>query len=493
MANNRRKTRRKTEPSRRMSFISQHLAMTTDWCDVGKVTRIDVLPDEALLEIFDFYIKTSSPRRDSKWRVEPWQPLVHVCRRWRSVVLGSTRRLNMRLVCSPKTSSRDTLDLWPALPLVIDGYVSLYHVSTDNVIEVLGQSNRVCKVVLYLGGRQLEQVLAAMQVPFPELTHLQLMSSGQMLPVAPDSFLDGSAPRLRIFRLDGIPFPGLPNLLLTATHLVSLSLENIPHSGYFSPEAIVALISVLSNLEKLTLQFQSPQSHPDLETRPLPPSKLYVIPALKSLHFKGVIEYLEDLVTFNDTPQLDEIRITFFNQIDFHTPQLARFINRTPKLTKHGAHVVFYDNYAHVALRPLPGTLEIATSCKEPDWQLSFIEQVCNSSLYPLSTVEDLYIEHRYNKAWKNDSVENSQWLQLLLPFTAVKNLFLSKEFAPGIAAALQELVGGGVTQVLPGLQTIFVKGLEPWGASYKRILKFVAARRKSGHPISIAIWDENL
>jgi hypothetical protein len=45
--------------------------------------------------------------------------------------------------------------------------------------------------------------------------------------------------------------------------------------------------------------------------------------------FKGAIEYLEDLVTRIDTPQVAEMKITFFNQIDFHFPRLAQFINYT--------------------------------------------------------------------------------------------------------------------------------------------------------------------
>jgi hypothetical protein len=35
----------------------------------------------------------------------------------------------------------------------------------------------------------------------------------------------------------------LPKLHLSAAHLVHLRLENIPHPGYISPEAIVALSS----------------------------------------------------------------------------------------------------------------------------------------------------------------------------------------------------------------------------------------------------------
>jgi hypothetical protein len=451
------------------------------------VKRIDVLPDDTLLEIFDFYVEISWTERDFKRGVEKWQSLIHVCRRWRILVLGSPRRLNLQLYCTPETPARDRLHVWPALPLIVGGFI--ISSSPDNVIASLGESNRVCKVQLSsLAGWQLEQVLAAMQVPFPELTDLHLLSNGETEPVIPDSFLDGSAPRLQTFHVLGIPFPGLPKLHLSAPHLVALSLYKIPHSGYISPEAIVALISMMFSLEKLFLGFQSPQSRPDRETRRPPPSKRSVIPALIRLHFRGVIEYLEDLVTRIDTPQLDEMSITFFNQIDFDTPRLAQFINRTPKLGKRDAHVQFYDNSVHV--RVSPGRLEIAISCREPDWQLSSIEQVCNSSLRPLSAVEDLYIEHHYSVlVWNNEAIENTLWLQLLLPFTAVKNLYLSKEFAPGIAAALQELVGGRIIEVLPSLRNIFVKGFEPSRAFQKNTEQFVDARQLSGHIIAISEW----
>jgi hypothetical protein len=327
-----------------------------------------------------------------------------------------------------------------------------------------------------------------MQVPFPELTYLRLYSDGKTMPVIPDSFLDGSAPRLEIFLLDGIPFPGLPKLHLSVAHLVSLHLVNIPQSGYISPEVIVALISVLSSLEALSLKFESPQSRPDRETRRPPPSKRSVIPALYSFHFKGVIEYLEDLVTGIDTPQLDDMHTTLFNQIDFDTPRLAQFINRTLNLGKRDATVLFYDDSASVRLSP--GDLRVRISCREPGWQLSSIEQVCNS-LHALSTVEDLYIKHEYEQlVWKDDTIENTLWLQLFLPFTAVKNLYLSEEFATGIAAALQQLVGGGITGVLPSLQNIFVKGLEPSGPFEKDIEQFVAARQLSNHTITISDWN---
>jgi len=101
--------------------------------------------------------------------------------------------------------------------------------------------------------------------------------------------------------------------------------------------------------------------------------------------------------------------------------------------------------------------------------------------------IEDLYIEHQYSQlVWKNDAIENALWLELVLPFSAVKNLYLSKDFSQGIAAALQDLVG---TEVLPSLQNIFVEELEPSGPFQENIGPFVTARQHSGHPIIISVW----
>jgi F-box-like len=256
------------------------------------VIRIDVLPDDVLLGIFDFYTKMSSPYRD-KTGVEAWQSLVHVCRRWRNLVFQSPRRLNLQLYCTPETPAKDTLDVWPALPLIVQGFMDLCLV--DNIIAALGQSNRVCRVDLRLASWELEKLLPAMQVPFPELTELELFLYGEPLPVIPDSFLGRSAPRLRIFTLNDISFPGLPNLLLSATNLVSLRLTDIPE--YISPEAMGALLSVFSSLETLYLELQTPQSLPDRESRSLHPPKHSVLPAFHEFHFRGATEYLEELVT----------------------------------------------------------------------------------------------------------------------------------------------------------------------------------------------------
>ena len=460
--------------------------------------RIDVLPDDVLLETFELYMLIMKPSWVDKRGVESWQSLVHVCRRWRNLVFESPRRLDLQLVCTAETRVKEILDIWPALPLIVKGDVVVSS-RMDNVISALEQTNRVRQVDLYLEAWQLAVVLESMQVSFSELTNLRLWSLGATQ-VIPDSFLGGSAPRLRILHFYSIPFPGLPKLLLTATHLVQLYLHCIPHSGYISPKAMATLISVLSRLESLHLEFPSPLSRPDLESRIQSPSERSVLPALHEFCFKGFTEYLEEFVTHIDTPGLDRMEITFFNQIDFDCPRLVQFINGTPILREPDeAHVQFHYSTASVTLRyrtSKPGfnDLRINISNREQDWQPSSLAQVFDSSLptRALSMVEDLYIKYHYWLAvWENDAIENALWQELLYPFTAVKNLYISREFAPGIGAALQELVGGRVTEMLPNLQNVFVEELMLSGLFQENIRQFVAARQFSNHPITISVWDK--
>jgi hypothetical protein len=207
----------------------------------------------------------------------------------------------------------------------------------DDVIAGLEHNDRISQINLDVYGinttSQTEKLWTATQVPFPELAFLRLsfeFAFSPCGPVLPDSFLGGSAPRLRYFYLDAIPFPGLPKLLLSATHLVQLYLHNIPHPGYISPEAIATCLSALPSLEILRLDFESPQSHPDLKSRRPFPLTRSVLPTLTNFWFRGLNEYLEEFVARIDVPQLSST--TLFDDIDFDTPGLNQFISRTATL-----------------------------------------------------------------------------------------------------------------------------------------------------------------
>jgi hypothetical protein len=474
-----------TLPLRPMSFM-QSSATTAKLCNIGQAP-IGMLTDDSLLGIFGFYVhETQGTNR--------WMALVHVCQRWRNIILGSPRGLNLQLVCTARTPARRKLDVWPPLPIVIKQYVD-WTLDISNILAALKHNDRIREIKLtYIPSAQLEEVLPAMQEPFPALTRLEIHSAGTgetQLPVL------GSAPRLRVLVLRCNPFRGLPNLLFSATNLAVLFLHSVPHSGYISPETIVTCLSRLTGLKKLWLGFESPRPGLDRERRRPPQPTRSILPALAYFVSKGDSEYLEDLVSGIDAPQLGKLAITFFHQLIFDTPQLTRFISRIPTLRARDqakARLVFSEQHICVIFpRTLRGVFRIGISCIQSDWQLSALAQLCASS-FPqilIPTVEHLYIvENTYFRPHWRDDIENSQWLEILRPFTGVKDLYLSKELVPHIARPLQELVRGRVTESLPTLQRLLLeKGYQKSQPIEKAIGKFVGARLLSNRPMSISHW----
>jgi len=216
-----------------------------------QLITFDTLPDDVLLEMFDFYVDEDVDEdvddedgdhvSFKKHRMEGWITLSHVCRRWRSVVFQSPCRLNLRLVCTSTTCARDILDIWPPLPLIIhDSYFFKGDLSrVENIIAALELNDRVRQIDLVsLTNLEFGHVLdsAAMQKPFPELTHLDLgTDDGPGVPgqILPDSFLGGTAPRLRSLTFLGIPFPGLPKRLPLTSSIFHFIIFPVP--GTFHP------------------------------------------------------------------------------------------------------------------------------------------------------------------------------------------------------------------------------------------------------------------
>ena len=260
---------------------------------------------------------------------------------------------------------------------------------------------------------------------------------------------------------------------------------------------MVTCLSMLTSLEELKLQFHSPQSSPDQESRRPPPATHPVLPALTTFSFKGANEYLEELVARIDTPRLDRLLTTFFNNIDFNTPELNQFISRTPTLGAYDeARLIFYRREAQVRLcqfqpeRSDHRIVEVNILCQVSDWQLSSLAQICTLSCQPLLTMENLYIYEDLDSPpnWTDD-IENTEWLNFLRPFTAVKNLYLSKKSSARIAPALQELAGGRTTEVLPALKKVILEGSQP----SEGIAQFISARRLISYPVATSVWDRNL
>ena len=464
-------------------------ATTTDRSSIGQaIVTIDILPDDVLLEIFTVYLGTDI-------QVEKWHGLIHVCRRWRHIVFASPRRLDLQLVCTPRRRVKEMLDVWPALPLVIRCDLSVWTwVKADNVIAALKHNDRVCQILwdyFSISSSLLEGIVAVMQEPFQVLTDLRIIAWDKLEEtVFPEEFLGGSAPRLRSCDLWGIAYPGIWKLLLNANHLVNLSLWNIPHSGYISPEAMVMCLSATPNLENLSLGFRSPRSRPGQADRSPPPPTRIVLPALTCFRFKGVSEYLEDLVSRIGIPLLDNAEITFFHQLIFDTPRLHEFLARAEAFKAPSrANVAFSKD---IVCFDLESRLSLRVTCTKLDCQLSSMAQLCSLSLPRISTLERLDIrEGNMPRPYWQDDVESPRWLEFLRPFTALRDLYLDKKIAPRVVIALKELIGGpgAVTEELPALQRLVVEELPTSGPVQEVIGQFVAVRQLSGRPVAIHSW----
>src|SRR6267154_1463621 len=251
-------------------------------------------------------------------------------------------------------------------------------------------------------------------------------------------------------------------------------------------------MTVFLMLEYLRLEFRSPRPRPALESRRPPPLTRAILPSLTLIEFKGASEYLEVILARINAPRLNNLDITFFNEIIFDTPQLFQLISRTPTLRAPEKGRIAFSDHAVMVKFPSQTSdyrvLSVDIPCTASGWQLSAAEQVCTWSLPPVSTLEDLYILEFpiWRPRWQDD-VESTLWLELLRPFVAVKNLYICKEFAPRIAPALEELVGARTTEVLPTLETIFLEGLQQSGPLQEGIEKFVAARQLISHPVTVS------
>ena len=454
-----------------------------------------MLFDEVLLGIFACYVE-ESPERDA------WHTLASVCRRWRSIALGSSRRLNLRIFCSnrKRIPVRKNLDFWPPFPIVLTGDFCR-KLGEDNILATLEHHDRVCGIeVTNISSSLWEKALSLIQKPFPVLTDLNLQYRDFRMPlsVIPDSFLGGSARRLRRLSLGSIPFPGLPKLLFTATDLVHLHLElyEIPDSGYISADAIAACLSTLTRLESLSLRFKSPRPRPEWERRRTPSPTRALLPSLTYFMLGGASEHREDIVDRIDAPLLDTLKIKFIGQPPFHTPRLAQFISRVPKLKSFNeARMRFDTGNASVRLVSLSKTTTNASLLLESwhgraGFRLSPLVQLFTSSLLQalIPTVERLAIfgTASSREPWQDD-IDLRLWRELLQPFAAVKDLYVSSDIAPHIVVFRQEFVGESVLELFPVLQNIFLNKL-PEG-----IEQFVAARELANRPISVSPLEINL
>ena len=444
---------------------------------------IETLCDDIILNIFRHYLDAS---------LQFWPMLACVCQRWRQIIFTSPLGLNLRLHCTYGTPVLKTLDCWPALPIAVQYGGAPYldppaPEDDDNIIAALKQSGRVSSVSLTVTGSLLKK-LSAISEPLLDLEELALLSQDNMQLTLPSTLRWG--PRLLTLRSTGIAFPSFPQLLSPCQDLIDLQLDEIPGSGHFSPEAFANALSGMTQLRSLSFHLLSFPRRRSYLNFPPPPEERILLPTLTRLKYRGTSKYLDSLAARIDAPRLEDLDITFFSQPTMDASQLGRFIERTDMQTSltqaevqtsaHRISVFFTDSNTSTPLR-------LQISCKQLEWQLSCMAQVCDQFSPFLLRVEELSITTKPSS--ELNEVGGEQWLKLIRSFGGTRDFQMANEHTRDVLHSLGQ-ADGGHTIVLPALRHLRIEDPiwfmnEP---SWDALLLFINSRLLSGHPVQVNV-----
>ena len=417
--------------------------------------------------------------------------MVHVCRRWRHVILASPLHLDLTVVCTSKTPTRESLDIWPPFPIAIHFSPCDHPDDIENVVAALQQPDRITDIRFdSLTRSDLMRYPVMMKRQFSVLKYLSLgwvKMMGDDEVVLPDGFLGGSAPSLQTLLLEGIAFPGLPSLLSSTTQLVTLQLSSVPSIGCIPSEVMATCLIALPNLQELGIEFQPRFLH-DFFYTDQSSSTHAVLPSLAFFHFKGDSNYLEDLLARIDAPILQAFSATLCNDI-IHLPQLLRFVSSVGRLGPPIRAMVNLE-LRRILLKFTPSD-RFELSITSEYFIERILPMICGELSPLLSHVEslDLYCTPlQQGKPLMPIYFKHGRhWRDCLRPFISVKSLYVSKKLWPEFWNSVR-IFGKMAGEILPELRTLFLEDSQPSGSTrtQRAIESFVALRELSDRPITI-------
>ena len=449
---------------------------------------IGKLSEKVLLEIFRHYLD-DSPRL--------WPRLVHVCRRWRRIILASQRALRLRLFCTRGTPLLRSLDYWLTLPIVVNfgGSPELDPPGPEDediIVAALKQSGRVSSISLTVTKSLLEK-LSIIERPFSELEELILLSRDSVQLTLPSTFLWGA--HLRTLHFTRISLPALPQILYASRNLVDLQLHEVINTWHISPTTLVNVLSKMPQLQSLSLHFSSTANH---VLSPLPSGDRITLPVLTRLNFRGINSYLEGLVARIDAPGLKDIEITFFNKRIFDVSKLGEFIDRMGiQKSNRRADILSSKHCISISLTQpgAPKFLKVHVLCKTLPGQVYSMAQICSHFSTFIIIVRDLCIDVRRPPSGR-DGVHSGLWLDLIDPFIGVKWFHLAGNLSTNIIFALQPSEKWRKT-MLPVLRKLCIREPEPYDASLRKaVVSFMYSRRLSGRFLEVEyerLWADKL
>jgi hypothetical protein len=461
---------------------------------------ICILNNDTLLHVFHLYqlhvqeeYSNTDGRHMIRWgRQRWWYKLVHVSRRWRYLILGSRSVLDLHLVCTYGVPVADMLAHSPPLPLTIFYYDNRKMTAEyeEGVLLALSHRDRVHHIALSMSAPDLCKFMPAMDGPFPILERLHINSETEETRLTlPVTF---QAPNLRRLNLWDIPLPIASPLLTSTGGLVKLCLGGIPRSAYFPPGYLLTRLSLMPQLEWLTIGFHSPLPHRNVVSQLLdnPIMTHVTLPNLRVLKFQGVTAYLEGLLARISTPALSVLTVYFFNQLTFTIPRLLQSIQTSENLIFDAVDLIFGSDSIHLIADPhrklSEQPLNLRIKCRHFDWQVASAMQILATLSPVISLVEKLFISHKehYRSSEWHNQVDRIQWREFLAPFSNVKVLHLGDGFVGlgGLADSLPSRDGEMAMEILPNLQELSYSDSDIGGA----FTALISERKAAGHPVAV-------
>ena len=469
-----------------------HSGGTCEDTEQSPNSTIHHLPDEVLLEVFDFYRRDiHSHPYDYIWREQfGWFNLAHVCRKWRAVMFASAYRLDLSIFVGPKKPGHIERILFCPFLILLD-YKRMFEDITLCALcrmhSALEYHDRVHEISFEGTNAWFDEFFGATNCPFPKLESLVLRSRyGEELEI-PDTFLGGpdlSNLRLRRLSLYGVSFESTSLMLSCATSLTDLFLRT---NTAFSPSAETSLLACLQNMPclhslDLSLLFR-PLDSPSL---PPSPKDIVSLPELTRLRYVGPSIFLDALVAGLSAPSLRGVDIKFVYAIWPPVVHLPRFINEIEERF-HTVYVAFLERDYCLSLQRQSGFIgdcELGLSIRS-EW---LIRMGCALSTR-LANVEELRVT--FDTTADKDNIP---WRKFYHQFPSVK--VLRTEGAKSIYCIARTLHQNHEDSepddlgFFPALEEIDL-GKEPFynsrrGPQLAAFEPFVSARQQAGCPVKV-------
>ncbi len=374
-----------------------------------RTVTINNLPDEVLLEAFDYYRQSFGDQLNSEgaWNNKNgWFKLAHVCQNWRCVVLASSSRLQLRLFFSDNTPTRVAmLEYLSHLPIIVD-YSRTIKTPSDQkrLISALRYPERVCGIAIRGSLQYIDKISGALDSPFPVLENLELHDiRGYLDPILPTSF-STSVQSLRHLLWSGSLSTILPLLSVTRA-LVDL---NLCVDTVVCKTRRTTLFMHLQRLPHLrNLQVYTVVYLTGLSVKK-PPITTTSLTKLSCFRFRGSCAQAEWFVAGLVAPSLQEFHISVSEHSPpFHFPCLYMFIRDT-------------------------GTIFFAARLAILGWEV--MTSMFSSAM--LCTIEDIFLYLDDPTARRRPLLEKSKFFE---EFHNVKVLRLHHDLSTEVADMLQK------------------------------------------------------